>query len=348
MDRVLVLPHVGTAMGHVIRTGEYIRRFPSAEYYVAVPRVHTDIARRFLPSGTQVLVRDAWFSVNSADGSLDVRAFREVIGADIIDCKTICPDWLLGDPGLRAAIVGTRMKLPWRALAHGCYLPMPRWVRDGDGELAALGRDAWAVAGKGISTLLHSVASDWLSWEDLRKSGEVIVPDWPGQELPSDFPVIRTPRLIPTLGRESGVLSAIVVATSSGLPVAPPREVLEVLAKSSGDVAVVGASSGPEIAGVRYLSDRFALHSLVGDRTIAIVHGGYGTVGTVTGRAERVLALPQDLDQLCNVIVSSTAGVETVPPGTLRRVIEPSRGLRREPFWPSLDWLEGWIRHSRG
>jgi hypothetical protein len=347
MDRVLVLPHIGTALGHLIRISEYLRRNKKADYFIAIPKEHLAAAKRFLPDFVKIVLRDKTFSVNSDSGKIDIDSFHSVLSCDYEDYLNIRPDRLLGDPGIRTSLLGSKVGLPWEAITHGCFLPIPSWTKKNKTRMSNIAVLAWNVARNYIDFLIkEGSGGKYTSWSQISLQGKLIVPDWPGQTLPRGISVKKIKRLISDFGRDKGSPFPCIVTTSSGLSSMPPRKIIELLASHFKRVGIVGCKTGPQLKGIEYLNDLYAINSLVDSNTVAIVHGGYGTLGAIADRAGRTLALPQDLDQLCNILIAIKSGINTIEPGLLEKVIEKQRGLRRIPLWPSLEWMERWIIDS--
>jgi hypothetical protein len=95
--RLLVLPHIGTALGHLIRVGEILQSISRDwnEVIVVVPSYASEHARRHLPSTVTILLHEVRFTVTSSVGKLDVEQFRVLLESYRMLAATVRPDFIL-------------------------------------------------------------------------------------------------------------------------------------------------------------------------------------------------------------------------------------------------------------
>lgn len=346
MDRIYVPIHIGTAIGHLIRTATYLRLHPDAHYFVPIPRRHLDVAKRFLPSAVTILPREESVSVNSSDGKLDVDGFLAVLKRDCLDIQMIKPDSLLGDPGIRASIIGLKYKLPWQAIIHGCYLDHET-ILEADklaGERASFITEVWGLIHRQLDVLAQIGTNQTvMNWGELRKQGTLLIPEFPGQTVRVGSKIKLIPTLENDYSYDNGQPVQVLITTSSGLKQSPPLQILEALLNRFDNIAIVGVTEGPLNDQVKYFGDKYSIMSLVNKDTIAITHGGYGTLGLLVGKVKRLLVLPQDIDQLCNTMIATNAGAETLGLESLCSIFSKKRGFQRLPLWPEIEWFENWL-----
>lgn len=308
MKRLLVIPHVGTAYGHLIRVGELLntRYDDFDEVFVSVPESALDMARLHMPARVKFLTYGIRPTVTSRGGRLDVAGFAKLVEFDRRFGSEIQPNLIIGDPGLRAGLLGERMGIPWEALMHGCYLPMPEELRRlrplASSKIKRLAELAWNLADTTLDQLVRLGSNGKLRfWSELRRRGRVLIPNSPEAE-PCEFGV-HTGDLLPRLAFSAGTEFPCVVTLCSSGDVAVPPKVLQQLVRVYGEVAVLGPAREYFLRGVRFLGTKFATQTVVGKNTIVICHGGHGTLKAVK-QARRVIVVPGDIDQLCNALVA--------------------------------------------
>lgn len=306
--RLLVIPHVGTAYGHLIRVGELLntRYGDCDEIFVSIPKSAFGMAKLHMPVRVKFLTYGIRPTVTSRGGKLDVAGFLKLVELDRRFGSEIQPSLIIGDPGIRAGLLGERMGIPWEALMHGCYLPMPEELRRQrsivSSNIGRLAKLAWNLAQTALDQLVRLGSTDSLRfWSELRQRGRILIPNSPEAE-PCDFGV-HTGDIFPRLGFSAGREFPCVVTLCSSGDVAVPPKVLQQLVRLYGEVAVIGPARECLIRGVRFLGTRFATQTVVGKGTIVICHGGHGTLKAVK-QAQRVIVVPGDIDQLCNALIA--------------------------------------------
>ena len=340
-QRVLVIPHIGTAYGHLIRTGEIVReRCRDAETYVCLPRTALDIAARYLPEGVVPVPYEQRPTVTNASGRLDLDGFRSLLASDRRICSEVEPDLLLGDPGIRAGILGLSSAIPYEMILHGCYLPLPGGlahevaVNSMAGRLAAA---VWSVAERSLDALVGIALEAQAGWANLRSKGTVLIANDEFAE-PCEFGThlgSRTTRI--GFSAAPSPVSCVVTVCSSG-DVDVPDWVLREIVEHFGEVTVVGPSRRREIGGVRFTGDLVAIESLVGPTTVVVTHGGHGTLKG-SRRAARIIVAPGDLDQLANGLVAKTyCGAEVAAGDQWLERLNGDRPFMRAVDWDALVW----------
>ncbi|MBI3919442.1 MAG: hypothetical protein HY322_20810 [Betaproteobacteria bacterium] len=306
--RLLVLPHVGTALGHLIRVGEVLQSFSRdwKEIFVVVPSYAIEHANKHLPSTVTIRSHDVRFTVTSPRGKLDLEQFGVLLANDKVLAGTIRPDFILGDPGIRAGILGQELGIPWGAVTHAPYLPFPQILART--KRAELGRKAWSVIQKALDLIVRTGSNNrFQSWDELRGTAIEEISTGPdGIFVRKGNP--SKPFGTSRIGWVRGKPLACLVTVSSGDKFPLPKTVTDLLAQRYGEVGVVGPIRPSPNPLVTYLGSNFDLNTLVSRDTEVVSHGGSGTLQYLS-TAKSIVVVPGDLDQLCNGLIAEARGI---------------------------------------
>lgn len=309
--RLLVLAHVGTALGHLIRVGEILQSISSdwEEIFVVVPSYASEHAKRHLPSTVTILLHEVRFTVTSPVGNLNLEQFRVLLKSYRMLAATVRPDFILGDPGLCAGILGEDLGIPWGSVTHAPYLPFPQILAGT--KRAELGRSAWRTIQRALDLMVRTGSNNkFQSWEELRGTATEEISAEPDGMF--SFQSNPSKRLgISRIGWMKGEPLACLVTASSGDNDSLPRTVTDHLAERYGEVGVVGPIRPSSNPLVTYLGSDFDLRSLVSRDTAVVTHGGSGTLQYLSA-AKSVVVVPGDLDQLCNGLIAEARGIARV------------------------------------
>jgi len=333
--RILVIPHIGSAYGHLIRTAALLENeYSDCEVIVSVPESALSVAKRHMPMRVGFATYPLRPTVTNPSGRLDTDGFLALVNADRQIAINMSPHLVVGDPGIRAGLVGERLGIPWVALTHGCYLPIPRALQgescaEGTRELAAM---AWSCATSALDHLVTLGSGTGItSWADLRNRGEILIPNTRDAE-PCETGT-HVGLLNPSYGFSKHEPVRCLLTLCSAGDVEPDQTALRAIVALWGRVSVIGVDSGPPISGVEYLGYGVATNSLIGKETVVITHGGHGTLKAARDAA-LIVAVPSDLDQLCNSLIASAhTGVRLAIGESWRK-----RLLSGSPFKRYVDW----------
>ena len=341
--RILILPHVGTAYGHLIRLARFVgeRYFDEeAELFFVIPSHAQEMASRFIDTRrAHSVFCNSSFSITSETGRIDLRALRKVHHDNLAICQGVAPDLILGSPGIAAGILGQLTNTAWEAVTHGLYLPLPSFIESDRENVGSLGHFAyrvWCVARQAIDCIVRTTTGDrCYSWENLQTRGKTTV-------LSYDEGVTRSLNCPPvnTEGFEQwkdGPADLLITRCSGGRTPPPPESFLRKAARVFDKVVVSGDPIGDPIAGIQFVGNRYAYESLVGENTTVISHGGHGTIRSVRS-AKTVILIPGDLDQLYNSICAHQAlGYRLVISKSWVTRLSSSSPFRRIVDWDVID-----------
>ena len=338
--RILVIPHVGSAYGHLIRIGEVLgARYRQAQcVYVAIPKTVSSAAASHLPPNVNLLTYDSRPTVTSKTGRFDFQGFLDLFEIDKAFYQVVRPDLIVGDPGIRAAVLGERTKTPWQAIMHGCYLPIPTRLiskQFSDINLRNIATLAWDLVEEHIDRLLSLVPQGRLPvWRELCRRGQVLVPNSSYAEPCEN--ATHLGRKLQKIGFGHGIpFRCVITVCSSGESVIP-KDVLIKLAEIYGEVAVIGPTEQRPVDGVYYMGSTIDVATVVGPETTVFCHGGHGTLRSV-GHARRVIIAPGDVDQLCNALIAHAyLGMELALGGTWLQRLRASNPFQRRVDWDGL------------
>jgi len=307
-NRILTLPHIGTAFGHLVRIGEYIQTFynnRTDEVFVVVPKEAEVHARRHLPLFAKIILQDSCFSVNNPTGKIDCEAFKKVLDENFQICASLSPDLIIGSPGIYAGLIGAKCRIPWRGLMHGCYLPLSplfEQEKNVEGSIGLFAANVWQVARKGIDSIVKLFSDGAFStWSELQASGDILIPNSEESE-PSELG-LNIGNLHSRIGWNSAKPVSLLITTCSDGNTKIPVDFLKEAVKAYGDVVISGSLLQESIPRVHCIYNSTDYRSLVGPQTTVICHGGHGTIQNIRG-AGRVILIPGDIDQLYNSLVA--------------------------------------------
>lgn len=337
-NTVLVIPHVGSAYGHLIRTGELLsKRYLEYEHvFLCVPSGALSFAKSHMPSHIKYWTYDIRPTVTSKSGDLDNEGFLALLKLDKNAYDRIRPSLIVGDPGIRAGLLGEYTGTRWEALMHGCYLPLPCSFKNAPYINMSLGRlatMAWSLVTRELDKLVRLGSNNAIpNWDDLRQRGTVLIPN--SMEAEPNFVGTHLGDEFNRIGFSSGSEYPCVVTLCSSGESDVPQEVVQYLVNRYKKIAIIGSlNRDHDIRNVHFLGSSVATESLVGPNTTVITHGGHGTLKAVR-QAKRIIALPGDIDQLCNTLVALVCFNLELASETrwLERLTSP------HPFRRIMDW----------
>ncbi|MDR1583795.1 MAG: hypothetical protein LBS55_11185 [Prevotellaceae bacterium] len=301
--KILVLPHIGTAFGHLVRTAEFLSDFSNqsnAKIYIVIPEKVVDFAKVHIPDGLQIITRQQQVTVNNSIGKLLIDDFKKYFDEDEVLFQKITPDLIISDPGIQGAILWYKYKKPWIGLVHGGYLPAPQIENE---ELSYLAQKTWQTINKSLDRLIQIGTNDkYQTWAELRSSGFLIIPNMQQNE-PVIIEAGHINKKLDKIGWENKSEVELLITCCSSGEIEPTEKFLRKLQLYYFNIAVAGLNKKGIINGINYLGNTVNFESLVGKDTTVITHGGHGTLKAVSN-AKRIITIPSDLDQLCNSIIS--------------------------------------------
>lgn len=296
-ERILVLPHIGTALGHFVRTIEYLNtnyRHCEDSIYIALPEELMDQLDAQIPlwiNRDNIIKRKYHVSVNNSEGRLLTEQFQQYFSEDERIHRLINPTFIISDPGIQGAILYHKFQTPWINITHGVYRPLPSKIDD---SLKPLAQVVWNYLNNAFDTLIQlGTGTPNCSWDNLRKTAcrEELL-----QEKMQKYG-----------WQKSDKTFELVITCCSANEVCPTPAFLYKLKQQYSDIAVAGisidlAKRQGMVSGVTYVGNSIRYDSLINSHTTVITHGGFGTLQMITN-AKRIIIIPSDLDQLCNAIV---------------------------------------------
>jgi hypothetical protein len=304
--RILVLPHIGTAYGHLVRSAEFINDYfksdPSYDIYMAVSDSAIEFAKAHIPDDIIIIKRFVIATVNNKSGFLDIESFKKLVEEDSSLVLRVNPDIIISDPGIQAAILWYKFKKPWIGIVHGCYLPKP-FLPNMDENLLELTNKLWMKIEYSLDTLIQiGTGRSDLTWKIAQKTGKLIVLNQFSNE-PLSPHVEYYEKSITKIGWHNSTEVDLLVTCGSSGEVEPDDDFIERLKPYYQNITVAGSVNKKEANGITYIGNNFNFGSLVGDHTTVITHAGHGTLKAIS-KAKRVIMIPGDLDQLSNAIVA--------------------------------------------
>lgn len=294
---ILVFPHIGTALGHFVRTMEYLNTYyqhSDAPIYVVLPENLVQKLDAHIPSWINrknIIRRKHRVSINNPEGRLLIEQFKQYFVEDEMIHQQINPSLLITDPGIQGAILHHKFNTPWINITHGVYRPLPFNISD---ELKPLAEEVWRYLNQAFNQLIQlGIGSPYGNWNELRHTA------------------IREELLQKKMQKCGWKVSNrpynVLVTCCSADEVCPPSDFLSNLKQRYSDIAVAGISIGKAkrqgmVSNVTYVGNEIRYDSLIDSHSMVITHGGFGTLQMVS-QANRIIIIPSDLDQLCNAII---------------------------------------------
>ena len=296
-ERILVLPHIGTALGHFIRTIEYLNtvyRNREDSIYIALPDELVEQLDTQIPiwiKRENIIKRKYHVSVNNSEGRLLTEQFQQYFAEDERIHKQIKPTLIISDPGIQGAILYQKFHTPWINISHGVYRPLPYMIND---NLKSFAQVVWSYLNNAFDTLIQlGTGMPSCSWDNLRKTAcrEELL-----QEKMQKYGWQKSDRTF-----------ELVITCCSANEVYPTPTFLCKLKQQYSDIAVAGisidiAKKQGMVSGITYVGNNTRYDSLIDSHTTVITHGGFGTLQMIT-HANRIIIIPSDLDQLCKAII---------------------------------------------
>lgn len=296
-ERILVLPHIGTALGHFIRTIEYLNanyQFCKDSIFLVLPEKLVNQLDTHIPSWIDrknIIKRKCQVSINNPEGRLQTEQFQQYFAEDEQIYERIKPTLIISDPGIQGAILHSKFRTPWINITHGVYRPLPLRIND---DLMLLAQMVWNYLNKAFDTLIQlGTGKSNEKWEELRNTA---------------FKEEVLQEKMQKCGWQKSVRTfELLITCCSANEVYPTPAFLHKLQQQYSDIAVAGVSLDKIerqgiVPGITYVGNNTRYDSLIDSHTTVITHGGFGTLQLVT-HANRIIIVPSDLDQLCNAII---------------------------------------------
>ncbi len=336
-NKILVLPHVGSAYGHLIRTAEYIQlNYNSGDdVTIVIPQHAVEIGIKCIPSFVKIIIQQTEFSINNSSGELKIRSFLQLMKELENIVHILKPNLIIGDPGVRASILSQKFSIKWIGLMHGCYLPKPKVEHDSINQnLKMLIDISWKVATKSIDRLIsESTKGLFSSWEDIRSTGEILIPNNQNFEPSPIGEYIGSKNH--RNGWDHGDPVKLLITFCSEGDVAKITN-WEKLFGVHEKISIAGLNLGKTEGNVRYLGNNFCYESLVNSETTVITHGGHGTLKSIE-MAKKVYMIPTDVDQLCNSIIAHLyRGWNIVFDKNWFEILESGIPFKRSIYWDNV------------
>lgn len=296
-ERILVFPHIGTALGHFVRTIEFIDTYYrqcDIPIYIVLPKNLIKQLDSYIPSWfnrKNIIGRKHLVSINNPEGRLLIEQFKQYFAEDEKIHQQINPSLIITDPGIQGAILHHKFNTPWINITHGVYRSLPSTIAD---EYKPLAHEIWSYLNIVFNQLIQlGTGSPNASWNELRNTA------------------IREELLQYKMEKHGWIKSNqtynLLITCCSANEVCPPRSFLKKLTRLYSDIAVAGITIDfarqqgmvPEVA---YVGNNIRYDSLIDSNSTVITHGGFGTLKMIT-QAKKIIIIPSDLDQLCNAIL---------------------------------------------
>jgi len=303
MEKVLILPHVGTSYGHIYRVLDFIDYIFTCndDVTMVLPDHALNKYKDHIPQFVKIHLRKVNCSVCNKTGKLDIANYLKLLKENRQAFETIRPTLIVGDPGIQASILAQEFQVNWFGIMHGCYLPFPKVVIK-DNTLESLMNLAWMKIHKYLDFLIEIGTNGvYSSWSEIRSTGGTIVPNnyssYYDVGTNIEFPKNR-------FGWKIGKPVDFLITCCSAGSVYPSLVFLENLKKYIPQITIAGIENPynrfipAEILGDDYLYD-----SLIDKNTIVLTHCGHGTLNLIK-HATNVKMVPGDLDQLCNALIA--------------------------------------------
>ncbi len=341
--RILVLPHIGTAYGHLIRTAEYIdanyKQNTEYDIYMAISDFAIDFAKNHIPNYIHIVKRNVRTTVNNEDGVLDIESFKKLFDEDAYIVSTIDPVLIISDPGIQAAILWYKFKIPWIGIVHGCYLPKPVML-DNHIILADLIEKTWSKIELSLDKLIQVGTQDKsLTWSIVQKTGQLVVPNFfLNEPLSACASYINNP--IKKIGWVNIKNVELLITCGSSGEIAPSDTFINRLSNFYSQIVVAGKKKSGILNGIHYVGNNVNYESLVGENTTVITHAGHGTLKTLS-KAKRIIMIPSDLDQLSNAIIAHLYNKwELIFDKNWFEVLDSPNPFYRQVIWENINIFE--------
>lgn len=305
--KILCIPHIGTAYGHLFRMQQVLQiEYGDYEVEWAISKNHKNFIEKYLPSSSVVHYLDSHFSFTNEQGVIQKAQYLEWLNdlEKLIQLNKY--ELIVGDPGISASVVSLKTGIPWVGIMHGGYLDLNTKLLEQKGNWSVTNQlviFAWSKAQKVLNTLINAgTNSVYTEWLDILETGRVLVPNVQDRE-----PFSRLVEYVPYQNlqnkywKDESERRFLITIKSSG-SLGPSESLLRKIVSYYGECTICGPVKKQHyIQGVEYLNAS-SFSSLVGESTTVICHGGHGTLQTVVN-AREVIIVPCDLDQLINSFI---------------------------------------------
>lgn len=321
--RILIIPHIGETLGHVVRAiaiADELRLRGASVSFALAPRGVRFIQMQRMAYPTHV-VNWGWshnsFNLENQSSALlehTLQTVRELIEA----LDQIRPDLVIGMPGLASTQAARYLQIPHVSVLHGPYLaplldlPAPTPPERRIVELAR--KMCYGPMNSCFSAASRTFGLPALDYDAFVQSEWLFVPQ-PGLPLPNWPNIWRTQFVRASFGPDllqseySGVPGTCYVTFGSGNPcditelVALVASVFQSIIVTTGDRVL--ARSIPNVVAQPYIASA----SLAGKVTAVVNHGGLGTVGTFAEYHTPQLIVPTELDQAMTALAAFRLGI---------------------------------------
>lgn len=336
-NKLLAIPHIGTAFGHFYRTAEFVKQYiEDYEVYFIVPQVYYDYCRLFVDKRIQLVPRKIHCSISSRSGKLDTSMYSLLLKENEKIFERIDPCLIIGDPGIQASILGTKYSIEWVGLMHGCYLPFPRQINL-NVDYYNLLLLVWSRLNYQLDKLIILGSKNRFdSWDSIRNTGKIFIPTQPQDEPSKIGSYINLNEHINDNWKKHEAVDLLVTCCSAG-SVIPSYEFLNDLSnKTDLMVTVAGTDFNLLYGKNNFIGKNVNYKYLVNKNTTVITHGGHGTIQSIKN-AKDVFMIPSDLDQLYNSIIAfATKNWKIIFDKDWIDILNGTQLFRREIYWDRL------------
>jgi UDP:flavonoid glycosyltransferase YjiC (YdhE family) len=349
--RIAVLPHVGTARSHLLRAVALGRLLaPRSDVTLILPRSAQAFVAAHFPE-----ISCEWIDWPYGHNDVLAPLLSEVVAQltqTAVDLERILAaagaDLVIGIPGFHSSAICRALGIRHVSILHGPWLlPEVRLGSLDAGERAVVAswENAIEVTDTFFAIVTHAFGlreSGYRQW--LERETVWAGQDFPGLELAAPRPCVGF--LYADYGpRDRGELPEGCIAVTLGTALDGPQAgLLRVLSEMGLPLVIVGGGGG---APRRPAPDVFRVPACAGSTlaricSLAVCHGGIGTVPVFAETGVPQLFLPHDLDQAVNAVLAVRSGYgksidlrfwsRRTPFGRLRPAVDPDslRGLLRE------------------
>ena len=313
--KVAIIPHVGSAKGHLLRAIAIHRALlESAEFdsLLIVPERARVFMQEFFPDISCKWVNWGFEHSNMLVVARTIRQIR-IVGRDLEETFNLfTPNLIIGIPGFESSSICRTFGVPHVSVLHGPWL-IPEYVLAPVDEEERAVLDAWERAIKLTDFGLKAVASvlgkkyrsypDWLEKENV----------WVAQDFNVEYKNSR-----PKVGflhadfgpLADGELPTDCLTVCLGTAIESDKmRLLNALSEENMPRLAVGGSEVHEV-GI-YWRPTLAATSMANISRVALTHGGIGTLAIFAEARVPQIFLPHDLDQAVNAMLAQRSGFGT-------------------------------------
>lgn len=337
MDKVLILPHVGTSYGHIYRIIDFIGLSYSNKDNITLvlPKHAIKRFRNFIPKHVKVYQRQVNGSICSKNGILNIKNFIDVMEENNRIFNSIKPTQIIGDPGIQASILSQKYQVSWRGIMHGCYLPIPK-ISTISNNVKSLMDLTWEKIHNYLDKLVEIGTNGvFSSWVDILKTGEILIPQsyYKFNNIGTHIELHKNNN-----GWKIGEPVELLITCCSNGQVYPSYDFIKRLTKYKDKVTLAGVKKNYfKTRKLNILGNKYLYNTLVDRNTTVLTHCGCGTLNLIK-EAKNVKMIPGDLDQLCNALIAhSVLGWEIIFDKNWIKILNGNKPFIRKVYWENIN-----------